>query len=53
MFCMFSFAGAMIPKGVGGKKYILIYVDDTRRIDESSESNNVAATMVWIKSPQG
>ena len=51
----FLLTGALIPEGIGGKKYILIHVDDTDRIMESSEENNVAATMeeVEIYSPRG
>ena len=55
MISCFILTGALIPKGIGEKKYILIHVDDTDRIMESSEENNVAATMeeVEIYSPQG
>ena len=55
MITCFLLTGALIPEGIGGKKYILIHVDDTDRIMESSEENNVAATMeeVEIYSPQG
>ena len=55
MITCFLLTGALIPEGIGGKKYILMHVDDTDRIMESSEENNVAATMeeVEIYSPQG
>ena len=45
--------GFVIPRGHCGYQYIIFYVDDTNRIAESSDSNNIATTHVFVACDDG
>ena len=51
--CKWLCLGVKIPRGVCGPLYILTYVDNTNRIHETSESNNIVRLDVFVACADG